>query len=161
MDETPSWRIYLLGGFRVVFASSCVADEAWRRRKAAALIKLLALAHGHRLHREQLMETLWPDQAPAAAANSLYQVVHAARQALASVHEQGAPLPGSLSAITSACAPIPPCGSTSKPLTQPLRTLAAAPSLRPTGPPWRSTPATCCPTIATKIGPTRGAPRCA
>ena len=35
------------------------------------------------------METLWPGQAPAAAANSLYQVVHAARQALNSAHEQG------------------------------------------------------------------------
>ena len=90
MAETLSWRIYLLGGFRVAFAAEDIADDAWRRRKAGTLIKLLALAHGHRLHREQLMETLWPDQTPAAAANSLYQVVHAARQALNSVHEQGA-----------------------------------------------------------------------
>jgi predicted ATPase/DNA-binding SARP family transcriptional activator len=89
MAETLSWRIYLLGGFRVAFGVESIADDAWRRRKASTLIKLLALAHGHRLHREQLMETLWPDQTPAAAANSLYQVVHVARQALDSVHAQG------------------------------------------------------------------------
>ncbi len=89
MDETPSWRIYLLGGFRVACAARSVADQAWRQRKAGALIKLLALARGHRLHREQLMEALWPGQVPAAAANSLYQVIHAARRALDSVDEAG------------------------------------------------------------------------
>ena len=43
---------------------------------------MLALAPGHRMHREQLMEALWPDRDPAAAANNLNQVVHAARRVL-------------------------------------------------------------------------------
>lgn len=89
MDDASSWRIYLLGGFRVAFASETIAENAWRRRKAGTLVKLLALARGHRLHREQLMETLWPDQVPTTAANSLYQAVHTARRALTSVHGAG------------------------------------------------------------------------
>ena len=72
MAETHSWRIYLLGGFRVAFGVESIADDAWRRRKASTLIKLLALSHGHRLHREQLMELLWPDEELDKAANNLY-----------------------------------------------------------------------------------------
>jgi len=51
VSEGSLWRISLLGGFRVVCGAKAVADDAWRQRKAAALIKLLALAHGHCLHR--------------------------------------------------------------------------------------------------------------
>jgi len=57
-------RIWLLGGFRAAVDGTPVADEAWRRNKAKALVKLLALARGKRLHREQLMDVLWPDLAP-------------------------------------------------------------------------------------------------
>ena len=45
-------------------------------------MKLLALADGHRLHREQAMDVLWPERDPAAAGNNLNQAVHAARKAL-------------------------------------------------------------------------------
>ena len=38
-----------------------VAADAWRLRKAKTLVKLLALARGHRLHREALTAVLWPD----------------------------------------------------------------------------------------------------
>jgi len=53
-------------------------------RKAASLVKLLALAPGHRLHREQAMETLWPELGRQAASNNLRQTLHAARRALES-----------------------------------------------------------------------------
>jgi hypothetical protein len=33
-----------------------IPADAWRRERAAALVKRLALAPGHRLHREQLRE---------------------------------------------------------------------------------------------------------
>ncbi|MCI0584490.1 MAG: AAA family ATPase [Chloroflexi bacterium] len=46
------------------------------------MIKLLALASGHRLHREQLMDALWPDLKPSAAGSNLRKAVHFARQAL-------------------------------------------------------------------------------
>jgi DNA-binding SARP family transcriptional activator len=76
-------RIWLLGGFRATVDGSPVPDGSWRRNKAKAVVKLLALASGHRLHREQLIDVLWPDLAPEAAAGNLRKAVHFARQALA------------------------------------------------------------------------------
>jgi hypothetical protein len=54
-------RVWLLGGFRVSVGSRTIADDAWRLRKAAALVKLLALAPSHRFHRGQAMDILWPE----------------------------------------------------------------------------------------------------
>jgi DNA-binding SARP family transcriptional activator len=79
-------RIWLLGGFRAAVDGTPVAEEAWRRNKAKALVKLLALARGKRLHREQLMDVLWPDLASEAAAANLRKAVYFARQALAPEH---------------------------------------------------------------------------
>jgi predicted ATPase/DNA-binding SARP family transcriptional activator/DNA-binding CsgD family transcriptional regulator len=75
-------RVWLLGRFRVSVGSGTIQDDAWRRRKAAALMKLLALASDHRLHREQAMEMLWPNLGRKAASNNLRQAIHAARKAL-------------------------------------------------------------------------------
>jgi predicted ATPase len=72
----------LLGGFTAFVDGEAVADRAFRLKKARELVKLLALAPGHRLHREQAMDTLWRDLAPGAAANNLNQAVHVARRAL-------------------------------------------------------------------------------
>ena len=38
-----------------------VDERAWRLRKARTLVKVLALEPGRRLHREQVMELLWPE----------------------------------------------------------------------------------------------------
>jgi DNA-binding SARP family transcriptional activator len=76
-------RIWLLGGFRVSVGSRTIGEEEWRLRKAASLVKLLALAPGHRLHREQAMELLWPGLDPEAAANNLHHALHVARRILA------------------------------------------------------------------------------
>ena len=77
-----SVRVTLLGGFSAAVDGTAVPDTAWRLKKARELVKLLALARGHRLHREQAMDVLWRDLAPAAAANNLHQAVHVARRAL-------------------------------------------------------------------------------
>jgi predicted ATPase len=74
--------IKLLGGFAARRGEELVDPAVWRLRKGRELVKLLALAPGHRLHREQLMDTLWPELDPSAAANNLHQVVHVARRAL-------------------------------------------------------------------------------
>ena len=60
-----------------------VATDAWRLRKAKTLVKLLALARGHRLHREALVAVLWPDRDGASATNNLHQALYVARRALA------------------------------------------------------------------------------
>jgi DNA-binding SARP family transcriptional activator len=75
-------RVRLLGGFRVSAGSREVGEAAWRLKKAAALVKLLALAPGYALHREQAMEALWPGVGRRASSSSLRQALHAARGAL-------------------------------------------------------------------------------
>jgi DNA-binding SARP family transcriptional activator len=75
-------RIELFGGFRVTVGEREVPAAAWRRSKAAGLVKLLALAPGYRLHREQAMDVLWPELEPSAAAANLRKALHYARRAL-------------------------------------------------------------------------------
>ena len=74
--------VSLLGGFAAEVTALAVPATAWRLKKARELVKLLALAPGHRLHREQAMDVLWRDLGPAAAANNLHQAVHVARRTL-------------------------------------------------------------------------------
>ncbi|MET0789578.1 MAG: BTAD domain-containing putative transcriptional regulator [Cellulomonas sp.] len=81
--STSSLRVNLLGGFDVRVGDRPVPD-AWRLRRAKSVVKLLALAEGHRMHRDLVAETLWPDHDRAAAANNLHQALHAARRALGS-----------------------------------------------------------------------------
>ena len=38
-----------------------IGSGGWRLKKATSLVKLLALARGHRLHRERITDALWPD----------------------------------------------------------------------------------------------------
>jgi hypothetical protein len=42
----PAVRVQLLGGFRIERAGEVILEEAWRRRAAASLVKLLVLAPG-------------------------------------------------------------------------------------------------------------------
>src|SRR5215207_1491911 len=76
-------RIRLLGDFQVSVGPQTIDQHRWRLRKAASLVKLLALAPDHHLHREQVMDLLWPDLGRRAAFNNLRQVLYAARRVLA------------------------------------------------------------------------------
>jgi len=63
-------RIQLLGRFGVNISGDEIAADAWPGRRAAELVQLLALADGHRLTRNQVIEALWPHlEAEAGAAN--------------------------------------------------------------------------------------------
>src|SRR5947207_11042060 len=86
----PLVRISLLGGFSAGADGQIVSEGAWRRRKAKSLVKLLALAPEHRLHRERASELLWPDRDAAAAANNLHQALYVARRALETAGLDGA-----------------------------------------------------------------------
>ncbi|MBA2692630.1 MAG: hypothetical protein H0U65_09080 [Rubrobacter sp.] len=77
-------RVWMLGGFRVSVGGREVGEGEWGLRKAASLVKLLALAPGHRLHRERVMDALWPNLPPASASNNFHRTLHAARKALKS-----------------------------------------------------------------------------
>ncbi|PKW12004.1 Predicted ATPase [Streptomyces sp. 1222.5] len=82
-------RIRLLGGFAVAVEDRPVAAGAWRLRKARSLLKLLCLAPGHRIHREQVYDLLWPGLDRSAASNNLHQVLYAVRRALAATGAPG------------------------------------------------------------------------
>src|SRR6266480_6782016 len=77
-----SLKIYLLGPFRLVVDGRVLTERQWSRRKPALLIKLLALQPHHQLHREQMVELLWPDSDPESAINNLHKAIHLARHAL-------------------------------------------------------------------------------
>ncbi len=88
--EPEAVRVCMLGGFGVSVGSRVIEEKEWRLRKSASLIKLLALAEGHRLHREQAMEWLWPDLDPESAANNLHHALHVARRTLEPAAPAGA-----------------------------------------------------------------------
>jgi predicted ATPase/DNA-binding SARP family transcriptional activator len=75
-------RIQLLGAFTVQVQGIAVQAGQWRLRKAKVLVAMLALAPGQRRHREQVLDRLWPDLEPAAAARNLHQTLYVARRAL-------------------------------------------------------------------------------
>lgn len=76
--------VVMLGAFRVVVDGRAVPGDAWKRTKAAGLVKILALAEGHRLHRDVVADLLWPDLGAQAAASNLRKAMHFARAALGS-----------------------------------------------------------------------------
>ena len=78
MNQALHFR--LLGGFSVFVNQTLIPDEAWRSKRTRSLVKLLALAPAHRLHRDQILDTLWPDSDFSAASNNLHQTLYNTRK---------------------------------------------------------------------------------
>jgi DNA-binding SARP family transcriptional activator len=78
----PTLAIHLLGPFRIAVNGAEIEERLWTRRKSKTLVKLLALQPHRQLHREQVMELLWPELDLEAAVNNLHKTIHAARRAL-------------------------------------------------------------------------------
>lgn len=74
----------MLGRFEVAIDGRTVDPAGFARRDAAHLVKLLALTPGHRLHREQVIDALWPDATPDSVANRLHKAAHFVRRATGS-----------------------------------------------------------------------------
>ena len=74
--------ITMLGGFAITIDNAMVDPAHWRRRNAAALVKILALEPRRTLHREQVIDLLWPDLTIEDAAPRLHKAAHYARRAL-------------------------------------------------------------------------------
>jgi DNA-binding SARP family transcriptional activator len=82
LDVPPAHvAITVMGDFGVAVDGVPTAARDWTRRDAATLVKVLALAPGHRLHREHVMDLLWPDTPPARCAPRLHKAAHFARRA--------------------------------------------------------------------------------
>ncbi len=75
-------EVRLLGSFEAFVDSHPVPADAWPQRRAADLVKLLALAPGHRMPRDEVLEMLWPHLGADAAASNLHKAASYARRAL-------------------------------------------------------------------------------
>jgi DNA-binding SARP family transcriptional activator/tetratricopeptide (TPR) repeat protein len=75
-------EIRMLGGFEVLLDGASVPAAGWPRPQAATLVKVLALASGRRMHRERLVDRLWPDLTIAEAAPRLHKLAHYARRGM-------------------------------------------------------------------------------
>lgn len=78
--------IQLLGRFTVAVEGVSISGDAWRSRRAADVLKLLALAPAHRMHRAQVMEALWPESDSRASGTNLRKALHFARLATGDEH---------------------------------------------------------------------------
>src|SRR3954469_9645996 len=79
---TKRLAVHLLGEFRVSVGFRAINEREWTLRKAKSLVKLLALAPRHRLHREHVIDRLWPEMDPEDGANNLHRVLYTARRIL-------------------------------------------------------------------------------
>ncbi|MGO4104709.1 BTAD domain-containing putative transcriptional regulator [Leifsonia sp. YAF41] len=83
MPSHSGLSIQLLGSFTIQVKGNTVENGHWRLRKAQTLVAMLALAPSQRRRREQVLDRLWPDLGPVAAARNLHQTLYVARQTLA------------------------------------------------------------------------------
>src|SRR5262245_19296176 len=74
--------VRLLGRFEVAVDARPVPAQAWEHRRAADLVKLLALSPEHRLPRDEVAEALWPQLNATAGVANLHKAAHYARKAL-------------------------------------------------------------------------------
>lgn len=83
--------VQTLGPFRVWRGLHEIPASAWTRNKALRLFQFL-LVHRHRpVHREEVMEALWPEKDPQAAAAALRVTLNALHQALEPARPPGTP----------------------------------------------------------------------
>ena len=80
-------EVRCLGTFAVSCRGKTIAR--WQSGKARAVFQYLVLRPGEPVPREVLMEALWPECDPQAAANNLKAAVHGLRQALAGILDDG------------------------------------------------------------------------
>src|SRR6185312_14698521 len=65
----------LLGGCALRYNGRPISEAGFRRRRALFLLLQLLLTPGHRLVRDQVLDLLWPDADPEAAAAGLRAVL--------------------------------------------------------------------------------------
>lgn len=75
-----SVRIHLLGRFEISREGKPLRAEGWRRRKAASLLKYLAIHK--RLVKDRAIDLFWSESDPESGAGNLYRTLHEIRQTL-------------------------------------------------------------------------------
>jgi DNA-binding SARP family transcriptional activator len=89
----PPYRLHIrtLGAFGIWRGDQEVRDRDWRSSKARQLFQLLLTERGRALPRDQVIDTLWPDMEPEAAANNLRVTINRLSKALEPDRPEGAP----------------------------------------------------------------------
>lgn len=86
-----SLSVHLLGPVTVRRGESILEVGVWKRKKAKALLALLALQRGRAIHRDVLISKLWPDADSKTALNHFNDVVFALREVLEPKREASGP----------------------------------------------------------------------
>ena len=81
--------IQTLGPFRAWRRGQEIERGAWPREKALHLFQLLVCHRGHGVHRDRILEILWPDSSASTAATGLRVALSALRNALEPDRESG------------------------------------------------------------------------
>jgi predicted ATPase/DNA-binding SARP family transcriptional activator len=90
-EQADKLFIYLLGHFSVWLGPRQISEEAFERRKARQLLKLLALQPDFRLHRDQVLDLLWRELPLESATSQFHKAVHQIRRAFASTNPTTSP----------------------------------------------------------------------
>ena len=75
-------RIFTLGNFGLAVGEQRIPTIKWKRKQAATLFKYLVAHLGRPIHREILMEFLWPDDDQNRTWSRLKVIIHSLRQEL-------------------------------------------------------------------------------
>jgi DNA-binding SARP family transcriptional activator len=78
----PRLAIYAFGALRLVRDGEPVTEEAWHTRQARQLLKVLLTERPRPVAADRLVELLWPNSPPVAAATTLRSAVNALRNVL-------------------------------------------------------------------------------
>ena len=81
-EGEPAVTVLCLGAFQVLRRGEPVRLPEWGSRKARDLLKLLVAARGRPLARDELLETLWPEEDPARSRPRLSVLLSTLRRVL-------------------------------------------------------------------------------
>ena len=87
LEQPP--RIYTLGHFGLVLNGSQVAVGSWARKQSLTLLKYLVTHRGMAMHRERLMDCLWPEVDEDKARQRLKVTIYFLRQQVRAAGKEG------------------------------------------------------------------------
>ena len=84
-------RVQTLGAFRVWRGQTEVSARTWQRDKARQLLQLLITRRSHWLQREEILDSLWPDETADAAGRNFKAALNALNKAIEPERDPDAP----------------------------------------------------------------------
>jgi DNA-binding SARP family transcriptional activator len=87
VEDAHRLDIRVLGSFEARRGTTILNNDSFERRRALTLLKILITHYGRIVPRDELIEMLWPGDAPKDAANLLKIAVHYLRRGLGEGHD--------------------------------------------------------------------------